>query len=132
MKKLLLYCCIMATTAILSTQETETTNDLIFTDEQAQSERYLKTLSQFFDFAMAKELSLSQELTDLRASIVNNSEIDESTINNALEQALQVLELLDSDESAMTIQQQLQQEQATLSVTQHKAAFAGLQVLDKL
>ncbi|MCL5875790.1 MAG: tail fiber domain-containing protein [Candidatus Dependentiae bacterium] len=132
MKKLLLYCCIMATTATLSTQETETTNELIFTDEQAQSERTLKALSQFFDFALAKELSLSQELTDLYASIANNSEIDESTINNALEQALQTLELLDSDESVVAIQQQLQQEQTSLSVAQHKAAFAGLQVFDKL
>ncbi|MCL5875156.1 MAG: hypothetical protein M1114_01660, partial [Candidatus Dependentiae bacterium] len=132
MKKLLLYCCIMTTTAILSTQETETTNDLVFSDEKAQSEGTLKVLSQFFDFAMAKELSLSQELTDLCASIANNSEIDESTINNALEQALQALELLDSDESVVAIQQQLQQEKATLPATQHKAAFAGLQVFDKL
>ncbi|MCL5875789.1 MAG: tail fiber domain-containing protein [Candidatus Dependentiae bacterium] len=49
-----------------------------------------------------------------------------------MEQALQTLELLDSDESAVAIRQQLQQEQSSLSVAQHKAAFAGLQVFDKL
>ncbi|MCL5875792.1 MAG: hypothetical protein M1114_04955 [Candidatus Dependentiae bacterium] len=124
MKKLFLYCCILATTSILFTQEIETTNDLSFTDEQPAAERALKTLAQFFDFAFAKELSLSQELIEAHTFTTNNNEIDESTLKNVLEHALQILEPLQSDdESTKVIYQQLQQEQAALSVMQHKAAF---------
>lgn len=132
MKKFSLLCCLIASLSIISTEENVDTQESHSSIEIDDTDISVLILN-FIALSLDNDITISHELEELHQKLIRSEHIDQLTLSNALQEATTALDpLRNESEQADTLYQELQKAHARISHAQHKAAFAGVQVFDKL